>query len=202
MQLFNITLVAGSLGAGKTTWIQQQVHPIADSVIYVNFGLGEPSIDATYLDTEVPGLTVLSVAQFIDFLEHSKPGYAVYLELGFHIDLTTLTLPDQMTNCRRVAVVPPGTSHTEWHDWADVVVTGAGASFTLQQPHLWRSALSGQVLDPASLDTFWYELTNGAYGRVHRAKGIFDMADGQSLYFDFVAGLTETTSLEMNLPFG
>jgi len=56
------------------------------------------------------------------------------------------------------------------------------------------------VLDPASLNTFWYELTNGAYGTVQRAKGIFDVADGRSLYFGFVMGLAETTYLELNLP--
>lgn len=56
------------------------------------------------------------------------------------------------------------------------------------------------MLDPASLNTFWYELTHGAYGTVQRAKGIFDVADGRSLYFDFVAGLAETTYLELNLP--
>ncbi len=34
------------------------------------------------------------------------------------------------------------------------------------------------MLDPASLDVLWYELTHGAYGMVQRAKGIFDLADG------------------------
>ncbi|NJR62287.1 MAG: hypothetical protein HC769_27775 [Cyanobacteria bacterium CRU_2_1] len=92
--------------------------------------------------------------------------------MGFHIDLTSLILPDQMADCRRVAVLPPGTRHTEWHGWADVVVTGVEPGVALSQPHLWRSVLSGQVLDPASLNTFWYELTHGAYGTVQRAKGI------------------------------
>lgn len=200
MQTLDITLVSGSSGAGKTTWIQQQIHSIADTAIYLSLGADETLIDATYLAAEVPGLTVLPVIQLTDFLERPTVGRSIYLELGFHIDLTSLILPDQMADCRRVAVLPPGTRHTEWHDWADLIVTGAEAKFTLQHPHLWRSALSGQVLDPASLNTFWYELTNGAYGTIQRAKGIFDMADGRSLYFDFVAGRSETTYLELNLP--
>lgn len=105
-----------------------------------------------------------------------------------------------MANCKRVAVLPPGTRHTEWQDWADLVVMGVETGAALSQPHLWRSVLSGQVLDPVSLNTFWYELTHGAYGTVQRAKGIFDVADGRSLYFDFVTGLAETTYLELNLP--
>lgn len=200
MQTLDITLVTGPSGAGKTTWIQQQIHSIADSALYLNLGADADSVDSTYLAAEVPGLKVLSITQLADFLAHPIPRAAIYLELGFHIDLTSLILPDQMADCRRVAVLSPGTRHTEWHDWADETVTGIEAEFTLQQPHFWRSALSRQVLDPASLNTFWYELTNGAYGVVQRAKGIFDMADGRSLYFDFVAGLPATPHLELNLP--
>ena len=51
---------------------------------------------------------------------------------------------------------------------------------------MWQAPLTGQVFDPPSLDTFWQELTQGAYGRVQRAKGIFELADGQAFHFDFV----------------
>ncbi|MCY7393467.1 MAG: GTP-binding protein, partial [Leptolyngbyaceae cyanobacterium CAN_BIN12] len=73
------------------------------------------------------------------------------------------------------------------------------------QPQIWRSLLTGQVLDLASLNTFWYELTHAAYGKLHRAKGIFDLADGRSMHFDFVAGLPkpdrpETDRTELDLP--
>ncbi|MBF2028191.1 MAG: GTP-binding protein [Oscillatoriales cyanobacterium C42_A2020_001] len=200
MQLLNITLVAGPPGAGKTTWIRQQINSAAESSVYLSLGSGNTPIDATYLAAEIPGLIVLAGEQLTDFLAHPIAGCAVYLELGFHIDLASLILPDKMADCRRVAVLPPGTRQTEWHGWADLVVTGAEIGAGLSQPHLWRSALPGQVLDSASLNTVWYELTQGAYGTVQRAKGIFDVADGRSLYFDFVAGLAEPTYLELDLP--
>ncbi|MGC8711863.1 MAG: GTP-binding protein [Leptodesmis sp.] len=200
MQSLNITLVSGPPGVGKTDWIRQQVNSVAKTSVYLNLGSENIPIDTTYLATEVAGLTVLPVEQLTDFLAHPLVGSAVYVELGFQIDLTSLILPDQMADCQRVAVLPPGTRQADWHDWADLVVTGVEPGVALSQPHLWRSVLSGQVLDPASLNTFWYELTNGAYGTVQRAKGIFDVADGRSLYFDFVAGLAETTYLELNLP--
>jgi hypothetical protein len=200
MLSFNITLVSGSPGAGKTTWIQQQVNSAAKTAVYLNLGAENIPIDATYLAAEVPGLTVLSGEQLTDFLAQPLVGSAIYVELGFHIDLTSLVLPDQMADCRRVAVLPPGTRQTEWQGWADLVVTGVETGAALSQPHLWRSVLSGQVLDLASLNTFWYELMEGAYGTVQRSKGIFDVADGRSLYFDFVAGLAEPIHLELSLP--
>ncbi|NJO49535.1 MAG: GTP-binding protein [Leptolyngbyaceae cyanobacterium RM2_2_4] len=200
MPSLNITLVSGPPGAGKTTWIRQQVNSAAETAVYLNLGSGNTPIDSTYLATEVAGLTVLPVEQLTDFLAQPLVGSAVYVELGFHIDLTSLILPDQMADCQRVTVLPPATRQTEWRNWADLVVTGVKTGMALSQPHLWRSVLSGQVLDLASLNTFWYELTHGAYGTVQRAKGIFDVADGRSLYFDFVAGLAETTYLELNLP--
>lgn len=200
MPSLNITLVSGPSGTGKTTWIQQQINSAAVSAVYLNLGDGNTPIDSTYLAASIPGLTVLPVEQLTDFLAHPLAGSVVYIELEFHIDLASLILPDQMADCRRVAVLPPGTRHTEWHGWADLVVTGVETGMTLQQPHLWRSVLSGQVLDPASLNTVWYELTHGAYGTVQRAKGIFDVADGRSLHFDFVAGLAEPTYMELSLP--
>ena len=51
-----------------------------------------------------------------------------------------------------------------------------------------------------SLHEFWYEITHGAYGQVTRAKGIFNLPDGRSVYADFVAGVPSTHFLELDLP--
>lgn len=119
----------------ETDWIRQQVNA-SKTGVYLNLGSENAPIDATYLATEVAGLTVLPVEQLTDFLAQPLVGSAVYVELGFQIDLTSLILPDQMADCQRVAVLPPGTRHTEWHDWADVVVTGVEPGVALSQPHL------------------------------------------------------------------
>jgi hypothetical protein len=80
------------------------------------------------------------------------------------------------------------------------------------QPQNIRSILTGQIIDGASLETFWYELTHGAYGKVQKAKGIFTLVDGRVLQLDFVAGLPkdapeitseitpETITTELPLP--
>lgn len=200
MKPLNITLVSGPPGVGKTTWIQHQLNTASQPSVYLSLGSGATPIDATYLAAEVSNLKVLFDPQWAEFVEHSTAKDVVYVELGFHLDLTSLILPVDLAQCQRVAILPPGVRSSEWDEWADVIVAGPKTNTSLQNPHLWRSPLTGQVLDPASLNTFWYELTNEAYGTIHRAKGIFDVADGRALYFDFVAGLSETTYRELNLP--
>ena len=66
--------------------------------------------------------------------------------------------------------------------------------------NIWRVCTTGQVIDENSLEDFWYEITHGAYGEVVRAKGIFDVNDGRSIYCDFVAGVPQTEFLELDLP--
>ncbi|MCU0571258.1 MAG: GTP-binding protein [Oculatellaceae cyanobacterium Prado106] len=222
MQLFKTILVSEPPGVGKTTWIQQQVHTIAEPALYINIGSAyinmgsanmgsaDASVDATYLAAEEPNLKVVSAYQLQQSLNHFSSETMLYVELGSQIDLNSLVLPEPMSDCQRVAVLPPGTQATDWHNWADLVVDGVKNHPTgmydteitegIVHSQLWHSALTGQVFNPASLDTFWDELIHSAYGSIQRAKGIFDMVDGRSFYFDFVAGLSETRYVELNLP--
>lgn len=194
-----ITLVAGAAGSGKTTWIRQQLLD-APPALYLCPTTDQLAIDATYLAAEVPTLTQLSDSQWPELLNRIAAGDLAYIELGFHLDLSALALPIEQAQCRRVAVVPPGAKPTEWHSWAETIITGAGISSGLQHSHLWRSPLSGQVLDWASLNSFWSELTQGAYGSVQRAKGIFEVEDGRAVHYNFVVGLPESEYTELNLP--
>lgn len=204
MQSPNIILVAGFPGVGKTAWIQQQLNH-TQSATYLNLGAGTVPIDATVLAAEVPGLVAISEEQLSEFLQLNANHSPIYIELGFQIDLASLILPVDSAHCQRVVVVPPDANQSEWAEWAEVFVVGADPSWQCDQPQIWRSLLTGQVLDPASLNTFWYELTHAAYGKLHRAKGIFDLADGRAMHFDFVAGLPnpdrpETDRTELDLP--
>lgn len=225
-----IILVAGFPGVGKTRWIQQHLTNQADqpqSAVYLNLGQGMMPIDAIYLAAEVDNLEILTEEQLNEFLYHwqqylgqdsrnsensSEKFFSIdslYIEIGFHIDPTSLTLPVEESLCHRVAVVPSGTNPENnlvedesdnqrlWQDWADTIVPGSPISdvddWQHSQPQIIRSILTGQVIDGASLETFWYELIHGAYGKVQRAKGIFTPVDGRVLYLDFVAGFPKDT---------
>lgn len=197
-----ITLVAGPSGSGKTTWIHQRLA-VQESAVYLALG-SEASIDGSYLSVEYPGLQVLHespelpVARTV--LEQVSAGLNVYIEIGFHVDLDLLHLPFKADLCQRVAIVPSGIQEPDLENWADEVVPGAASYGVTDATQLWRSPLTGQILDPASLDTFWYELTQGAYGSVHRAKGIFDLVDGRAFYFNYVKGFPKTQYVELKVP--
>jgi hypothetical protein len=124
-------------------------------------------------------------------------GVPAYFELGFHLEMN-IPLLETLPH-RRVAVVADD-SDSGWSLWADQVVRGNPSPVKLPSVQVWRAPLTGQVFDPPSLDTFWQELTQGAYGRVQRAKGIFELADGQAFHFDFLGSLPGTAYTELPLP--
>jgi Cobalamin synthesis protein cobW C-terminal domain len=198
-----IVAVAGPPGSGKTTWICQNLLQRASeaSIFYVCPGIDSVPIDATYMASKCSKLNILTEDQALELLKQSSGAAKIYLEIGFHLQLSSLNALLEAWPCERVAVLPPDTEQTEWHAWANTIAVGSTGQTQLKHlPQLWRSPLSGQVLDPASLNTFWYELTQGAYGQVQRSKGIFDLADGRAFYFNFVNGLPDTDITELQVP--
>ena len=47
-------------------------------------------------------------------------------------------------------------------------------------------SLNASVWDPPSLNTLWFELVNGAYGDVYRAKALMNLPDGRSMFFNWI----------------
>jgi hypothetical protein len=193
-----IVFVAGAAGVGKTTWIQQAFLEAGGEGVYGEIGSDSVAIDATYLASKIPGITIVPELTHAQLLQWMATPTLVLIELGFHVALDSPVLTQ--ISGQRVAIVPPNTSNTEWHHWADQVVVGVEPEIEGQQLQIQRSQLTGEVFDPASLQTFWEELTQGAYGVVQRAKGIFDVVDGRAFYLNFVAGLPDTEYTELPVP--
>ncbi len=200
-----LTVVAGSLGAGKTHWIWEQMtaQEGSESLLYVNpMTIG---VDAYRLLLDVPSLHIeADLSKAVQMVESGS----IYLELGHHLSLD-LPLLAQVPH-RRVAVISAHCStRSDWEQWADEVMVStakgqdaasdAGSDITDTETDLWQASLQGQVLDPASLQTFWQELVQGAYGQMIRTKAVFELADGQAIYIDHLPQ-QETTYQDLPLP--
>ncbi|WP_228055120.1 GTP-binding protein [Gloeocapsopsis crepidinum] len=183
-----ITVVAGLLGVGKTHWIRQQFTQ--QPTLYFSPAT-RISIDQTRLAAEFPDVQFLADDQQTQLWKLAS-GVNTYLVLA-----QIAPILDTL-NCHRVAIVPAGTQDSDWDEWADVII--AGSLGTTDATALWLANTTGHVIDPDSLEVFWYELTQGAYEVVSRTKGIFELADGLSVDGDFVAGLQPREFDELNLP--
>lgn len=195
-----IIAVAGASGSGKTTWISQELEKKSPAAcVYICPGLGEVSVDLALIGYCYPRVKVLPASQ-IPLVQMLPENATVFLEIGFHLDLNIPFLSS--FPCHRVAVVPPDLQQSEWHDWALELVPGNAIATpsVANPPQVWCTSLTGQVLDPPSLDEILIEITEGAYGNVHRLKGIFELPDGRAFSVDFVQGLEGIAYRELPIP--
>lgn len=204
MNIPSITVIAGLSGTGKTTWIRQQIREIKsnekfDNLIYFSPGTGNVLIDHSCIAAEFPGIKVFGDNQEIEFIHQIPAANHVYIELGSHLELSTISQILDDLNYRPVVILPPNYQNSEYQKWTEEIFYGAPIK-TINIENIWRVCTTGQVIDENSLEEFWYEITHGAYGDVIRAKGIVDVNDGRSLYCDFVAGVPQTEFLELDLP--
>ncbi|NET50734.1 MAG: cobalamin biosynthesis protein CobW [Merismopedia sp. SIO2A8] len=198
----SLITVAGPCGGGKTTWISQHFDDQTRPLFYLYPGLGNISVNLAEIGYRFPWVQVIPDQEIQSVLSNLPNGAVVYVELGFHMDLGSVSFGS--LPCHRVAVVPPSLqdSESEWHTWADEVVPGCDTAEldVAKHPELWCTPLTGRVFDPPSLDVFLIELTEGAYGQVHRVKGIFELPDGNAFYVDFVEGLSGIEYTDLTLP--
>ncbi|NEO30043.1 MAG: GTP-binding protein [Symploca sp. SIO3C6] len=182
-------------GAGKTHWISQQIAQTNKPVGYFSPQTDSLPIDAIYLQSEYPQLKLYWTGE-----EAQLNKTITYLEIPWYLDLAGIEPLLQTFNSHRVAIIPEDTDSTQLKTWADEIIPGDGLTKPTTALQIHRGVLTGEILDFDSLATFWLELTQGAYGEVIRAKGIFDLVDGQIYYGDFRSGELELKFKPLNLP--
>ena len=199
-----IIVVSGITGAGKTTWIHQQLslinHAPSNRVLYFSPGVGNIPIDQTRLVTNFPLIKIFKNGEVAEFSNLVRSAEVTFVEQGAYLENQSIEQILPNLNYRKVAIISTGVEDSDYHNWADEVVQGADIETNVTHKQLCRIPMIGEVIDENSLNELWYELTQGAYGKVTRAKGIFDVTDGRSLYADFVAGIPPTPIIDLDLP--
>ncbi len=166
-----LMLVAGLPGSGKTTWIRER---LTEAGAYYCSTTDFP-LDQAVIETEFPG-QVLHTDDLITCQDKQ-----VYMEVGHHLDLSTVSQEFIAHPQHRIML---GSAPL---DSADQLLSAFSAELTDSQ--LLRLDTTGRVLEVESLDTFWQELVQGAYGVVGRVKALVAVNNGEWIYGNFVRGM-------------
>jgi hypothetical protein len=194
-----IIAVASPPGTGKTEWICRQIAQTNKPVGYFSPKTDSVPIDTIYLQSKYPQLKIYHTREEAALLTESDQTIT-YIEIPWYLNLSGIEPLLTRLNSHRVAVISADTKNTEFKTWADEVVSGNQVTKLTTSLQIHRGVLTGEILDFDSLATFWLEMTQGAYGEVVRAKGIFDLEDGQIYYGDFMPNQPELEFKPLNLP--
>ena len=199
----NTWLITGPPGCGKTNWIRDSFLKHSGTCAYLRLsgceqeGLQQghnAGIDSTWLKDQIPELldlatstsqaplpsgprlVLIEVQQFQPPSKRGRDGIDPrILQQLEHFNLQ----PDRTLHFGRDPELPK-------EDTLD-----------FKRLESWHLSLQRCVWDPNSLSSFWFELVNGAYGDVYRAKGLMNLPDGRSFLCNWIVSQQNTQFLPL-----
>lgn len=197
-----IIAVLGNYGVGKTHWIRREIAQLPDknAVVYLSPKTDKFPLDATILKSEFPDISIQQTAS-IEKLKDAGQNTTVYLEIPPYLEWKSVEEVLQKLQSKKVVLQYKG-EESPWIAAADEVIV-FDREFNLNpfDPlEIHRGLLTGEVLDYPSLETFWQELTGGAYGEILRVKGIFNVFTGECIYGEYLYPDFNPDFLSLNFP--
>ncbi|ACB50844.1 hypothetical protein cce_1494 [Crocosphaera subtropica ATCC 51142] len=201
-----ITVIMGNISSGKTHLIKEKMSKATLPIIYWSPQTDLFPIDAIYLKSEFPHLSILANGEE-NKLRHLSNHHDIYIEVPWYLEIKSIDSFLKQLNCHRLALISKVEQKQDWQMWTDEIILNEeiNGKNDLVLPNsldlqIYRATLTGEVLDFSSLETFWLELIHGAYGEVIRIKGIFTILDGQWIYGEFLSGKYPKDFCPLNFP--
>ena len=197
LAMSQVWLVLGPPGCGKTSWIRDQLVRHPGPCVY--WRLQGPSfdnleqgldggIDGAWLKDQIPELQIptgqLSELSIDDGLLREKELLMVVEVQQFQAAVSTCAEDIHPMISKQLENV---------HLKPDRIVTFGVDSYLPNQDTLNFTTLEAldidlqdSIWDPNSLSSFWFELVNGAYGDVYRAKALVNLPDGRCFFCNWI----------------
>jgi hypothetical protein len=182
-------LIKGPPGCGKTNWIRETLLNHSGTCAYLRLDgstqegleLGRNAgIDHSWLIDQIPQLQQLSDPDPSSKL--ASDDRLVLIEAQQFSTPSAEGLGLQITQqLERLHLTPDRTLHFGLDPELPKQDT-----LEFSKLEAWYLDLQGCVWDPNSLSSFWFELVNGAYGDVYRAKALMNMPDGRSFFCNWM----------------
>lgn len=185
-------LISGPPGCGKTTWILKKIQDHQGPSGYLRLhgypdeGLiqgRDAGLDKSYLLDQVS--TLVDLSDLNQALLPRSNDFLALIELPqFHPPIEAgLDGVDRRVIPQLDALRLKPDRHLHFGRDTELPVQDTLDFRTLQS---WSLNLYCSVIDPASLSSFWFELVNGAYGDVYRAKALMNLPDGRAFFCNWI----------------